>query len=81
MTFTLKDVFKFFKNLMEALGGARPNRAEDLEWLRELDRRLGEILERRAGGKLGPRAIGLPRLQHPHKRRKLGTSAIYSRQA
>jgi hypothetical protein len=45
---------------MEALGGARPNRAEDLEWLRELDRRLGEILERRAGGKLGPRAIRLP---------------------
>jgi hypothetical protein len=67
----LRDVFEFFKDLMEALGEARASEAEELESLRELDRRLGEISSGALVGKLGPRDPFVPG-HHSHERRKVG---------
>jgi len=54
-------MFAFFKNLRKAFGEAQLSEAEDLQSLRQLDRRLREIFERRARGEIGPDAIRLSR--------------------
>ena len=47
-------MFQFFKDLLKTSEDARLTEGEDLQSIRELDRRLGDTLERRARGEIGP---------------------------
>lgn len=74
-------MFKFFKDLMKASEEARLTEGEDLQSIRELDRRLGDTLERRARGEIGaPRATACPR-SPAAQATKAWRSAAYSREA
>jgi hypothetical protein len=72
-------MFKFFKDLMKASEEARLTEGEDLQSIRELDRRLGNTLERRARGEIVPHGRPLVPVHQPHKQRRLEISGLQSR--
>jgi hypothetical protein len=74
-------MFQFFKNLMKASEEARLTEGEDLQSIRQLDRRLGDTLERRARGEIGPHGRTPCPRSPAAQATKAWRSAAYSREA